>query len=418
MEPNTIKLVREFTKSGLDGINTRNEVAQNIVVARRKIDEITSRIKRLREEAQDIDKITMEYDEKVIEFQNELDLYAEQLARAEATVLNRLYGLFHSESPTVRGLRYFRDKSQGYRDYYSDESTRLKSKSQQVGEIILEIETEKKQAANGQEILNTFYEEQLLKFEEFQQNLHKRKEVEKITSLKAIAARRALYFVHGITPTMDEAMRTRNLVIKSNTTWQSRLAIVLGLQPDLSSSTIQSGDSTANMWSKMGVLLSGGNLIHSHPHDAATRVTSLQGQESSHFQSSFFEMETEEVEKRIDESISERREMFYNELVVRDPQIAGFYVCLDADLQRNTFDTASHQEIIEFADRLNLPIFIVHNGGVFKSDRRQDQFGQMCLVRVGQVLKPEEVMGEEFILDQNMKESIIQQARGALLSLV
>ncbi len=100
----------------------------------------------------------------------------------------------------------------------------------------------------------------------------------KIRSVENIMETYDVLLVHGIHPTF---IPDANSILKAGTTWKDKLKIFLTLQPDISASTISRDDTAENIWSRIGVILAGGEITQASPYDSATAPTEILGDRSN-----------------------------------------------------------------------------------------------------------------------------------------
>lgn len=400
--------IRTFSKSTPEGQKARSETVQNILESRKNGREILNLINDLKSEATLNQEKSQEHTESAITAQSAIDRYSKELAIQEASWLNRLYQIFNKESKSVKDYKFGLGRWSKYLTTNNRESISNINQYLEKCQKISELEKEKTKITTAQEILDTFYSKQ-------GEMLEKRNQISQLVNIKNISSEKSVYFVHGITPDSDFFANTRNYLLKYNTTWDSRLSIVLGLKPDLGTSTVKRGDNNSNMWSKMGVILSGGELVGASSSDAASLVTGLTKKTSSSFgEKSYYEMEPHEVKTNIAQSIDQREVHSYNELVVRNPEVSGFYVSLDPDIERNTFDTSPQTEIINVISKLGIPIYVIHNGEVYKATYEITSDGLGKIRRTDELINPKDIIQKPFNMTENIKTPITLQAMDAL----
>src|SRR3989338_1043894 len=131
------------------------------------------------------------------------------------------------------------------------------------------------------------------------------------------------FFVHSIAPFFVPA---ENSLLYDTVTWEEKLDIVLALQPTLSGSTICANETKRHLWAQMGVILNGGNVTNAWFQDHGTKARNLQERDAEGV------IYMEDLEQRIARAIRrENNPHWYNEFVIENPEICGFYVCQEKE---------------------------------------------------------------------------------------
>lgn len=421
LSPINHQAVRQFSKSTPEGMQARSETALQALSARKTAHALNTRIVQLTSEVSRLSTSTEANRENLVSLQRDVNQYRDELATAEASLINRVHGIFGWKTRRVEGLEQQIQLYEGFVKHRQEELVRSAEGQQSIGGQIKLLEEGKVSLRSAREIINDFYKVQAQKLEEYRRDQERRDAISQETDLKAIAAKYGVYFIHGITPAfgdvmLREAMLQRNKLLQWDAGWRQRTAIVLGLQPDISVSTLKPGDTTQNMWSKMGLVLSGGNLVNAHTMDASTTVVDIKKQQSPHFKKAFYEMQPEEVKENIRASIEEREPNYYNELVIRDPEIAGFYVCLDLDDPHGmrSMDIAPIQEITAYLAENNIPLYVVHDGTMYEGEYVITGTGQATIHRVSEPISPTEITSRKLTIGQQHQETLRQEAFAAL----
>jgi hypothetical protein len=168
--------------------------------------------------------------------------------------------------------------------------------------------------------------------------------------------------VHAIHPSF---IPSNNSLLNPGTSWQEKFKILLALEPVVASSTVHEGDDgNANLWCKMGVIVGGGRIQSAFPHDAATMATGIKDRDDHTDKQTGTDLNNQ-ISKAIDD-----RGNGYNEIVVQDPEYAGFFVCLDSST--NPYEDASKTmaditEITKMTQEFNIPLYAMKKGKFYQT---------------------------------------------------
>lgn len=169
------------------------------------------------------------------------------------------------------------------------------------------------------------------------------------------------------------------------------------MEPTISASTIQDGDTPRNMWSRMGVILNGGFVLTASPGDIGTQAKGIKKRETgSH-------TITGRIEDDIKIAISRKGE-HYNELAVEDPKIAGFYICLDDMGQIIRNDIVPIQEIAAAAKEFDLSFYAIRNGIAYEADYDFENKSVISKEKIS----PDQFIQKQFRVSEMQKEKIIE----------
>ena len=189
-------------------------------------------------------------------------------------------------------------------------------------------------------------------------------EEEKNKEIKKIVEDYDVFFLHSTTP---YGVPGDNSLLKSGTDWATKLKILLAFEPTISASTFQIGDSRYNMWAHLGVLLKGGYIETADMQDIGTRAKNLSKRERH--SAPWAEKTSEQIRL----AICKRQTNVYNEMTVRDPEVAGVYLCLDNQKQDKIDVEQIKQIITEFA----LPFYIIQNGNIWTTSWNSEDDKQL-----------------------------------------
>lgn len=159
------------------------------------------------------------------------------------------------------------------------------------------------------------------------------------------------FFVHGILNPTNEGNGMQgddnNRLIYGDVDWKTRLKILLTLKPTISGSSIHQGDSLSSFWARMGVILREGEIEKGGKQDLAVIARGLKSRGKAILQDDHLST-PDEI----------RRSFYgahtYNEFTIAEPQVAGFYFCIDNADEH----TASLKEVAEYANSLGMPLYL------------------------------------------------------------
>lgn len=169
--------------------------------------------------------------------------------------------------------------------------------------------------------------------------------------LSEVCARNNQFILHGIRVDKNKigTHPEENSQIEGDASFAERVKILRALKPEISCSSFRAGEAYEGGWSAVGVLLSGGEVVHAERGDAGTKAAEDGTRQIIG--------ERKNSPKEIDEILSAVDNTGHNELIVRNPMIAGLYVNFDKlrdDLERETnVEWQSKQAIASFRSKMN-----------------------------------------------------------------
>jgi len=165
-------------------------------------------------------------------------------------------------------------------------------------------------------------------------------------------------FIHAIRPDFTPGS---NSPLRGNVDWKTKLEIMLAFEPSISTSTIREGDSPDKMWGRMGVILKGGKVASAHGSDRNTHVDSINVRSGK--------TDLKRTKQDIEATLSITDYPGYNELVVENPEIAGFYICMDErEKTLPMLDLAPSEEVASALSKLETPVFVIKGGVPYKAE--------------------------------------------------
>ncbi len=200
--------------------------------------------------------------------------------------------------------------------------------------------------------LNKFYAGQEIRWNEYQEDQKER-------DVKNISKKYNATFIHGIHPNF---LPSDNSMLENWVDWKTKLKILTTFEPTISTSTIKEGDDWKRMWSRMGVILSGGSIESASFADQGSRARGIKERENQ---------QSGPIHEQIEKAIMTEKDpnqLGYNELVVKNPEISGFYVCLDETNDIIKRDMVFHSEIAETAAEMRLKLYAIQGGVVYEAE--------------------------------------------------
>jgi uncharacterized membrane protein len=208
-------------------------------------------------------------------------------------------------------------------------------------------------------------------------------------SVEQTMIRNNAFIVH--TFLLDERLRhNENSNIAQRATLEDDINILLSLEPSISTSSVVPGSRQGLWGGRIGVVLGGGDIRGIAQTDNGTVAGGIK-------------MRNGEVSssKEIDEKVSDKGERGYNELVVNNPEVFGFFQNVQIDKSGNMIgfektsseqDNKNHREYflkyIDLAIQKGMPPLIM------TPDRRLFEFSSISnegIVSVGAEITPEKV---------------------------
>lgn len=168
------------------------------------------------------------------------------------------------------------------------------------------------------------------------------------------------FFFHAINTEADDAQKV-NGVINPNIPCEDRLKILLSLEPTISASTVKHDTEMKHdftLWSRSGVILSGGHITEAGRNDISSQSQGVDKRNST-------QVRHKEL-RSVSEAIEDRGTS-YNELIIREPKIAGYYLWVNADREWPISLNEIQQKEFQEAEALGLPLYTVIDGRVIES---------------------------------------------------
>lgn len=210
-------------------------------------------------------------------------------------------------------------------------------------------------------------------------------------SVEQVLLRNNAFIVH--TFLLDESLRhNKNSNILGRATLEDDIDILLSLEPSISTSSVVPGSKQGLWGGRIGVVLGGGDVNGVAQSDDGTVTAGIKGRSGT----------TSSVEE-IDQKVSDTSERGYNELVVNNPEVFGFFVNVKVGEDGQLFDFTvdptdktgrAQKNKDQFMRYINLAISKGLPPMVMTPDRRLFEFTGISdngAISVGKEITPEDV---------------------------
>jgi len=211
--------------------------------------------------------------------------------------------------------------------------------------------------------------------------------------LADIAKEKKVLFIHSILPNYIPG---DNSPFKNGVDWRVRLEVLLNLRRSISASSFKvgdDGDGVDNMWGRMGVILDGGEIEYAYEKDAGVVSTGVWGTDTS----TSFEMRGESIAESVDLAIDKRKPQgpgSYNEFRIKNPRVAGFYICLDKSHKGGPSDIVGHEEIFKMLNKYKMPLFVIKGGRLYEGSYDE----------IDGIIIPMEEISSDVIIEKRFKQ--------------
>ena len=183
-------------------------------------------------------------------------------------------------------------------------------------------------------------------------------------------------FLHGVPTKLRQMLNTSANNPTLNTKSMDagdKLSFVIGLEPTISVSVVKEGNSDLKAYYPFGIILGGGEVLSAYKEDSGTIAEGL------HSRRSKYDAETKstniqpeagvKLQSAVDFPLKHSTWGEHNEVVVEDPKAVGLYLDL-SNLQGT--NNVGVEELREYVEKLNLPVFALRGGEFFRIDLEED----------------------------------------------
>ncbi|MBU0660639.1 hypothetical protein KKG22_00495 [Patescibacteria group bacterium] len=310
--------------------------------------------------------------EQVVE---EIEGYGKNISNIESSVIQRFLKFFEIKR-IQESLREKEQQREGLLEVYG-----------KMKELLVELYQQREnrhELDEAKERLDEFYHGENERLQEYQ-------EEEKVRNVEEIIRKHNVYFLHGIHP---KFVPLYNSMLTREVDWQTKLKILLSLEPSLSTSTTQAGDTHGNIWSRMGVVLNGGRIAAAHHSDAGTQATSLNNRVGL--------VDKRDIASDIDSAILDR--VTYNEFVLERPGVSGFFVCTE-NIGGEKNDLVDFSEIYSGTQKLGMPLFVLEYGEMYEAEYDNES---NILIK-GKKISPEEMLGITYNISGEERNELVDE---------
>lgn len=270
----------------------------------------------------------------------------------------------------------------------------------------------------SKEMLRDFYAKQTENLKAFKEAKRLEEIRQKFTNVGYVSTRYNTVFISGIRPTIKGG-GSNNEGLADDTSWQTKLDILLGYNLELSTSTIREGDRPEQMISRLGVILRKGEIKGAFSGDMGTQAT---GTGKKVFSNA---ISMANPQRDIEWALFNRHHTSseWNELIIGgDVQLAGLYVSLERKNKDSTLEDTGLRtgmknddritqdrvnEVIAVIQALKMPLYVIENGVVYHADYGLDN-GRSYIRKAGEPLNPEEILSSKF----DLSSAELEAARG------
>ena len=294
--------------------------------------ELTERIKQSVADAQ-------EKERQVEETVGEIQAIEAELVRKKSNIFTELFNFF-----AIKELeRRLSDKRLDHDQTLQEHGD--------IQAILRDLELQKLDTSRLDEAKKTlanFYDRQEEAWEEYEAE----KEIRDVAN---IMRDNDVVFIHSIKP---DFVPGDNSLLQEGATWHSKLDITLSMDPVLSTSTIKEGNTRENMWGTMGILLKGGLVQRAFASDGATMAKGTKSR-------AFHDEPTMPINQEITEALDGSEH--YNEFVVDNGEVAGYYVCIDQETGVRRNDMVAIDEVVTATEERQMPLYVIEAGIVYEA---------------------------------------------------
>jgi hypothetical protein len=222
--------------------------------------------------------------------------------------------------------------------------------------------------------------------------------------------------VHGFDVKTHREGQGAHTVISPKVSWQKKVNILLALDPEISCSSVRENSQDGYMY-PFGVIINKGEIEHAFRGDSNTGVIG-----TNRLTDEFSEMSLEEKKKKINEAIN-RKPFGHNEIVVRQPRIAAFYLSAnyrkqvqslrilnegdDPEKQWGELDRLA-EEIEQISQNLQVPVVIMDNGKFYLAKKIGIK-AKIWIADQNKQISPQQIISRGIELSADEKKAKIEE---------
>lgn len=401
--------IREFSKSNKEGVEMRQQTAEQILKARsernkgiKEVGVLSSAIEETSSNLENLSHGVEQTQQQIAELNEKIETVKAQQAIRSASLVKRVFdtlvpGQKNALAQELADTLTHHSQLQKELEGLVTTQAQLQESLTQNKQKLTEAEEVAKSTAD-RDALNRFYEDQYKKLQSFEEREKLKQNEKEISEVQNAAEAYGVYFIHGINASIEGGQR--NELINPTASWEAKLDILLGYSPAISASTINGGQNSANynsadaMWANQGVILNGGTIITASAEDSESTAQGLHERTP-------FGAQIIPLTEQINNAITERRRGVWNELVINNPSIVGFYVCKDWDALGIQDPTrVSDEQIYQATSELGIPLYFVKQGVVYDAEYTSSQ-----IIPRGDPLPPGEVARRNLVLSEQTRNN-------------
>lgn len=395
--------IREFTRSTEEGRRTRKWTAQEIVLERKAAEQQTREFNDIiAHTLEGISKGAIDYsqaNDRINKLRSQLALRNVFLLRSvfdriQPGHTQRMGKDLQSQQENAAKLKFNLEDYQNSLDILREQLSKFRE--------------ERSSLKRTKQIIEEFYESQGDKLTIQEQKAARMEKEREEATVDKVAEKYGVYFIHAIRPDIGGV----NNPEMKDTDWKTKLDVVLGLHPDISVSTIKSKDTLReNSFGLMGVVLSGGSVEAADSGDIWSTASLKERSTAIHLKSDY-------LSEQIKSAIEDRRDFDYNEFIISEPQVAGFFIDHGFDDPAESRQ-APLEEIIPILQELGLPLFLFRNGSFYEQRYSIDPSGNVRLEDVVSEdprngISPADMVKRKAEIPQEMQLRLTKKAKKTL----
>lgn len=205
--------------------------------------------------------------------------------------------------------------------------------------------------ADDQSLLASYYKGAKESLESFKKD----------TQVENVMNEQKVLFVHGMSKFVPEYNSV--LMPDGRVDLETKLKILLSLQPSISTSTIKEGEGGSHLMHNVGVILNGGRVETAHGFDSRTVPLSVKSRDLRFAESSEQQEFLRDPKSQIAKAIHEKSD-HWNELVVSEPTPAALY--FTHELYEEGGYRKKVQALQELSQKYNLPLYCLKDGKAYE----------------------------------------------------
>jgi hypothetical protein len=398
METPDKEFLRQFSK--IHQPEERIAVARDIKEIRRPFFE---RVKSIDAEIENAENGATERQSAMQNVAMELRVLGQELSEQEQGIAQMVYGALHDILKITDGISPKVEQATSALEAKELEYQKLLKAQTRFRQYIADLVSEKQNHDEldlAQERLQKFYENQKDVWNVYYgEEMHAR-------DVRNVIGKYNIPIIHGITP---DWAPLGNSLLRRGIDWETKLKIVLALQPTISTSTIMKGDGNDSYWSWIGVVINGGNVMSATASSQANQARGISDRKTG---SENLDNLEKKAEQSIGEAIFNRPTRLLNELTVGKPEVAGFYLSIEAYESAKTKYASDRtgatplEDIDRVCRELDLPLYLFKSGELFEA--RYDEASQSIVPVSSSPIQARDLLDKPVAISALKKEAMLE----------